>query len=102
MPPDATTLTRVRGYFAGRPGVVEKRMVGGISFLVDGLMCCGVTATSLMVRAGRDRMDWALARPHVRPMTLGGRPLTAYVLVDPPGFATDTDLAAWLDLAVKP
>jgi hypothetical protein len=71
-------------------------MVGGLSFIVDGSMCCGVTGSALMVRVGAEARVRALARPHVRPMEFAGRPLSGFVLIDPEGFRTDAALAAWV------
>ena len=99
---DPETAERVRRYLAGRDDVVEKRMVGGgLSFLVGGRMCCGVAGTRLMLRLGADCAGPALAEPHVRPMELGGQQLAAFVLVDPPGYADDAALAAWIDRALS-
>ena len=75
-------------------------MVGGLSWSLGGRMCCGVAGAALMVRVGADGVGPALAEPHVRPMELGGRPLKAYVLVDPEGCADDAALGAWLERAV--
>ena len=86
----------MRRVLAGRPDVVERRMVGGLSFMVNGSMCCGVTGTALMVRVGRDASAEALAQPHVRPMTFAGRALAGYVCVDRAGCPTDAALAAWV------
>ncbi|HEY1639996.1 MAG TPA: TfoX/Sxy family protein [Streptosporangiaceae bacterium] len=97
---DHQTVERVRGALAGRPGIEEKRMVGGLSFAADGAMCCGVTGAALMVRVGRDGMAQALAQPHVRPMTLGGRTLSGFVCVDPASALTDTELAAWVQRGI--
>jgi len=72
-------------------------MVGGLSFMVDGRMCCGVTSSGLMVRLGTDGAARALDEPHVRPMVLGGKPVAAFVVVDPEGFADDAALAAWIE-----
>ncbi len=91
-----TTLERVRRFLAGRPGIVEKRMVGGVSFMVDGTMCCGVSGSALMVRVGSEGRNRALSQPHVRPMKFAGRPLAGFVLVDPDGITTDEALAAWV------
>jgi hypothetical protein len=99
--PDDATAKRVRQALRGRVDVVEKRMVGGLSFSVNGSMCCGVTGSALMVRVGRDERDRALAEPHVRPMELGGRPLAGFVLVDPEGFTTDAELAAWVGRGIE-
>jgi hypothetical protein len=93
---DAGTASRVRELLAGRADIVEKRMVGGLSFVAGGHMCCGVTGTALMVRVGAGDRAAVLARPHVRPMRLGGRELSGFVCVDPAGVRTDADLARWV------
>lgn len=76
-------------------------MVGGVSFNVHGKMCCGVTSTGLMVRLGPDAVPHALEEPHVDPMRLGGKPLAAFVLIEPEGYASDSALAGWLHRAVE-
>jgi TfoX/Sxy family transcriptional regulator of competence genes len=86
----------VRILLSGRTDVAEKKMVGGLSFLVNGNMCCGVTGTALMVRVGREGREQALHEPHVRPMVFGGRSLSAFICVDPPGYAADDALARWV------
>ena len=97
MPYSPEVADRVRRLLAGRDDVEEKRMVGGgLSFLVAGRMCCGVTRDALMVRVGADAGPAALAEPHVTTMTLGGRQLDGYVLVAPEGHADDAALAAWV------
>jgi TfoX/Sxy family transcriptional regulator of competence genes len=93
---DTATAERLRVLFAGRTDVAEKRMVGGLSFVVNGNMCCGVNGSALMVRVGPDDREQALSEPHVRPLELGGRPVRGFVLIDPDGFATDAALAAWV------
>ena len=97
---DPGTAERVRRSLADRDDVVEKRMVGGLSFMVGGRMCCGVTSSGLVVRLGTDGAVRALDEPHVRPMVLGGKPVAAFVVVDPDGFADDAALATWLDRAL--
>ncbi len=93
---DAKIADRLRGLLANRTNVVEKRMVGGLSFVVNGHMCCGVAGSALMVRVGPDGRDQALTEPHVRPMEMGGRPVRGFVLIDPEGFSADAALAAWV------
>jgi hypothetical protein len=92
---DEAVAERVRRALSGRRDVVERRMVGGLSFMVNGRMCCGVTGTALMVRVGPEACEGAVAQPHVRPMEFAGRPLAGFVCVDPGGCGTDTALAAW-------
>ena len=93
---DLKTAERVRRVLSNRTDVVEKRMVGGLSFMVGGSMCCGVTGDALMVRVGAKGLESALARPHVRPMKFAGRTLSGFVCVDPPGIHTDASLRAWV------
>jgi hypothetical protein len=97
---DEDTAERVRQILSGRRDVVEKKMVGGLSFMVNGTMCCGVTGTALMVRTGFDGRERVLKDPHVRPMEFAGRPLAGFVLVEPAGFPTDRALAAWVQVGI--
>jgi TfoX/Sxy family transcriptional regulator of competence genes len=92
--PEATA--RVRRLLAGRDDVVEKKMVGGLSFLVNGNMCCGITGLALMIRVGAESREQALREPHVRPMLLGGRVLSGFICIEPAGFAADEALASWV------
>ncbi len=103
---DPEAADRVRRVLADQPGVAEKTMVGGgLSFLVNGNMCCGVQGRALMVRVGADGRAQALGEPHVRPMLLGGRALSGFITVEPAGFAADDALAGWvrrgLDVAAR-
>ena len=93
---DPEAAGRVRRLLSGRDDVAEKKMVGGLSFLVNGNMCCGVTGTALMVRVGASGREQALGEPHVRPMEFAGRALSGFVCVDPAGFAADDELARWV------
>jgi TfoX/Sxy family transcriptional regulator of competence genes len=93
---DAETAERVRRLLSDRGDVTEKKMVGGLSFLVSGNMCCGVTGAALMVRVGTEDREQALTEPHVRPMQFGGRTLSGFVCVDPEGYAADDALARWV------
>lgn len=93
---DPQVAERLRRLLSGRDDVAEKRMVGGLSFLVGGNMCGGVTGTALMVRVGAEGRRQALKEPHVRPMQFGGRDLAGFVCVDPAGFAADDALARWV------
>ncbi len=93
---DSQAAERVRQLLSERADVTEKRMVGGLSFLVNGAMCCGVTGTGLMIRIGADGRAQALAEPYARPVDFAGRALSGFICVDPAGFATDQALAAWV------
>jgi TfoX/Sxy family transcriptional regulator of competence genes len=93
---DPEAAERVRRLLSGRDDVVEKRMVGGLSFSVNGNMCCGITGTALMVRVGAEGREQALREPHVRPMQFAGRALSGFICVEPAGFAADDALARWV------
>ena len=97
---DEKTAERVRRILSRRRDVVEKKMVGGLSFMVNGSMCCGLTSTALMVRVGPEAYEGALAQPHTRPMEFTGRPLVGFVCVDSRGYRTDTALAKWVQRGV--
>ena len=93
---DPSLAQRVRDALGQRAGVTERRMFGGIAFLLDGKMFVGVLGSTLMARVGPERHRDALAVPHVREMDFTGRPMKGYVYVDPPGLAEDRDLDAWV------
>jgi TfoX/Sxy family transcriptional regulator of competence genes len=91
---DESLALRIRRALADTP-VTERKMFGGLAFLLGGNLACGVVADRLMVRVGPAGYDEALARPHCRPMDFTGRPMKGMVYVDPPGLAADADLTAW-------
>jgi len=93
---DDDLLGRLRTLFDGRADVVEKRMVGGRSFMIGGRMCCGVNAAGLMVRVGAEGRDAALAEPHVRPLMMGSKVVEAYVVVASEAVAAEDDLVRWV------
>jgi len=93
---DPAAAERVRQSLSGRSDVVEKKMVGGLSFLVNGNMCCGITGMALMVRVGADSREQALREPCVRPMLFAGRTLSGFICVEPEGYAADDALASWV------
>ncbi len=95
---DERLAERVRGVIADETGVSEKRMFGGLTFLLNGNMCCGLTGTDLMVRVGPDAYQEALARPHAREMDFTGKALKGFVFVAPAGTTSDADLRAWVRL----
>ncbi|MEM7481479.1 MAG: TfoX/Sxy family protein [Acidobacteriota bacterium] len=96
---DEGLAERVRDHFRAQDPpapVVEKKMFGGLAFIVGGHMCVGVNADTLMVRVGPERYEDFLAEPHARQMDFTGRPLRGYLYVEPEGYAADEDLANWV------
>ena len=72
---DPGLAERIRDLLAGRRGVGERKMFGGLAFLLDGRMVVGIIDRTLMARVGPDRHADALALPHARPMDFTGRPM---------------------------
>ena len=97
---DQGVVDRVRKVLAKRRNVAERRMFGGLTFMVGGHMACGVVGDELMVRVGPDAYPEALKNSHAREMDFTGTPLKGFVFVEPKGFATEENLREWLDQAV--
>jgi TfoX/Sxy family transcriptional regulator of competence genes len=93
---DEDLAARIRKALGDRAGVTEKKMFGGVAFLLQGSMFCGVAKDELMLRVGPEQHDQALAKPHVRPMDFTGRPMKGYVFVTAAGCRTDAAVAAWV------
>src|ERR1700694_4226581 len=87
---DEKTADRLRRILSTRGDVIEKKMFGGLCFMLNGSMCCGLTSTAVMGRIG----------PDARPMDFTGRPLAGMVYVDPAGYKTDAALAKWVQRSV--
>lgn len=100
MPFDEVLASRVRESLGRRRGLVEKKMFGGLGFLLDDHMCVGVWKDALIARVGLDAYQDALAADHVRPFDITGKALHGWVMVDPPGVARDDDLQTWVEQAV--
>jgi TfoX/Sxy family transcriptional regulator of competence genes len=98
---DENLATRIRELLAERDDVVEKKMFGGLCFMVGGAMCCGLTKSDFMVRVGADHYEEALAQPHARPMDFTGRPLKGMVYVAPEGLRTKAALTRWVSRGIE-
>lgn len=83
-----------------KTATVEKKMMGGICFMVNDKMCMGVVKDRLMARVGPDNYAQALKRKGCREMDFTGRPMNGYVFVDGEGTDFDTDLKFWVDLCL--
>ena len=98
---DEGLATRVRDVLGDRPGLVEKKMFGGLAFLVHGNMACGVRDDDLMVRVSPEVGDAALADPGVRPFDMTGRPMKGWLLVEAEGTKIDRQLSTWVKEGVE-
>ena len=92
---DEKLAARVRLALAGEP-TTEKKMMGGLCFMVRGHMCVGVDKNRLMVRVGPDAHERSLKRKHAVPMDFTGRPMRGFVFVEPAGCATRRGVDAWV------
>jgi len=95
---DENLADRVRALLEAESGFSERRMFGGIAFMLDGHMCCGVVDSDLMLRLGPDGADAALEHPHVRPMDFTGRPMSSMVFVAREGLQ-GVSLRSWVEQA---
>ncbi len=107
MPYDEHQADRIRQAFQEKKvDYTEKRMFGGLCFMVDDKMCCGIhfdkkkNTDLLMARIGETASETAMQRPGCHPMDFTGRPMKGYVFITPDGFDLDEDLAYWIQLCV--
>ena len=98
---DETLAQRIRQRFGKRNGLTEKKMFGGIGFMLGGNMACGVHGQDMIVRVDPEETDKALSEPHTRRFDLTGRPMKGWILVEPKGLAKDADLGKWVGVGAK-
>jgi TfoX/Sxy family transcriptional regulator of competence genes len=97
MPYDTQAADGIRILLAEHRSVVEKKMMGGLVFMVAGHMCVVVSGRGgLLVRVGPEMQARVLKEPHVKPMTMAGRPMTGFVRVAPEGYRTAAGLRKWV------
>ena len=82
---DEELADRVRVVLADEPSLTERKMFGGLAFMIGGNMACGIVKDELMLRLGAEDADAALDEPHVREMDFTGRPMTGLVYVERAG-----------------
>jgi TfoX/Sxy family transcriptional regulator of competence genes len=100
MPYSESLADRVRQVFGRRRGLTEKKMFGGVGFLLSGNMCVGIWQTSLIARIGPTAYQQALAQPHVGEFDITGRPMAGWVLIAEDGLDDDAALRGWVEMAV--
>ncbi len=92
---DEGLAERIRNVLNDVPDVAEKKMFGGLCFMVSGHMCCGIVDDVLMARVGPEQYGQCLSLRHAREMDFTGKPLNGMLYVDPEGISEDDDLVAW-------
>ncbi len=98
---DEGLAERIRGVLDERAGVAEKRMFGGVAFLVRGHMCVGIAKDELMVRVGPEAYDDLVRQPHARAMDFTGRPMKGFLFVAADGLERDADLERWVEHGLR-
>ena len=97
---DEALAARIRALLADRKGITEKKMFGGLAFLLDGRMCCGVLNSDFVARVSAEDQPAMLRKPQVRPMDFTGRPLKGFLYVGPAAIRTAASLGAWIERCV--
>lgn len=95
MPYDEGLAARVRAEFARKKNTVEKKMFGGVGWLLNGNMCIGVWKQWLIARLGDEYLD-ALRDPNVREFDITGKAMKGWLMVGPAGVASDEELRDWV------
>ena len=93
---DEILSQRIQAELKDLPGLVTKKMFGGVGFLIQGNMACGVHKGSLIVRVGPGKYEQSLAQPNTRAFDMTGHPMAGWIVVDPPGFDLQEDLHRWI------
>ncbi|QDU93763.1 TfoX/Sxy family protein [Lignipirellula cremea] len=99
MPYDADVAALVRPFLEGQSGVEEKRMFGGVVFMLQDHMCVGVWKHWVILRLGAAAAGEALALPTIEECDITGRPMAGWVMLDPDRLDDPAELAAWVELA---
>lgn len=86
---------RLRSELSGIP-IMEKKMFGGVGFLLNGNMACGVHKDNLIVRVDPEKHSALLKKAHARPFDITGRPMKGWLLIDADGVKTEKQLSAWV------
>ena len=94
-------VERIRPILSRRKGFSEKKMFGGVCFMINGNMCVGTWKGSLIVRLDKEHHDETLAKPHTKPANITGRVMKGWALVEPSGIESDNDLKTWVRRAAK-
>lgn len=100
MAVDAKFAERVRAELQGLP-FVEKKMFGGLGYLIHGNMACGWYKGNMVARIDPAKHEAILKKNHVKPFALRGRPMKGWVLVEPEGFKTKKQLSAWIKSGIE-
>ena len=94
---DEKLSDQIRALLVKVSGLVEKKMFGGVGYLVNGNMAFGVHKNALIIRVGPGNYPKSITQPHVHVFDMTGKPMAGWVVVEPEGFARKSDLKAWVE-----
>ncbi len=95
---DEGLAERLRDLFRDQNDIEEKKMFGGLCFMVSKHMCCGIVGEKLMARVGPDNYEKSLSKKHVQKMDFTGKAMKGLVYVDPDGISEDEELSYWVNI----
>jgi TfoX/Sxy family transcriptional regulator of competence genes len=96
---DEKLASRIREILSESKGITEKKMFGGVCFLLNGKMVCGVLKDELIAKIGRENHERIVTREHVRPFDFSGKPMMGMVYVAAEGVKTKKDLSRWVEMS---
>ena len=98
MPYDVELADRLRAMLSGQPDIVEKRMFGGVAFLVGGHLAVGASSKGgLMLRVAPEQTEALLAVPEAEPFEMRGKAMSGWLRVNLDGSCSDDELAPWVE-----
>lgn len=98
---DEQLADRLREIVTGEPGLAEKKMFGGLAFLIGGNMAVSASSQGgLLLRVDPSQTEELLARAHAEPFAMGGREMAGWLRIDPAGLDSDADLRRWAEIGV--
>ena len=98
---DEALVARIRPFMKRRKGYSEKKMFGGLCFMINGNMCVGPWKGSLIVRLAKEQHDQTQSEPYAKPMDITGKVMKGWARIEPDGISADEDLKKWVDRAAK-
>ena len=98
---DEKLAERIRTNLKLKRGMVEKKIFGGVGFMFQGNMACGVQKQDMIIRMSDSDFEKALKNRHARIFDTMGKPMKGWVLVDPEGCRSDKDLQSWIDMGLN-
>jgi len=96
MTHDLILAERIRAELGGQAGLTEKKMFGGVGYMLHGNLACGVYRDQMIVRVGPQAYPAALAQPHTHPLDITGRAMTGWIMVSPEGCADEGAFQRWV------